>query len=137
MISGLDRVLSGLELVGRAGNGYKARCPAHSDRSPSLSVREADGGRILVHCFAGCSVEAVVAELGLTMADLSGHPGRAPKQRRINGVRWRELQAAVAFEEQVLFIVKSDQTKGRVVGSADIERAELALSRIHAAKGVR
>jgi hypothetical protein len=36
------------------------RCPAHEDRSPSLSWRLADDGRALVHCFSGCDFEAIV-----------------------------------------------------------------------------
>lgn len=44
-----------LELGGRWCRTYGvARCPAHRDRSPSLSVRDGDGGRLLVRCFAGC-----------------------------------------------------------------------------------
>jgi hypothetical protein len=38
-----------------------ACCPAHDDRNPSLSVRRAPDGRVLVHCFAGCSLDAVLA----------------------------------------------------------------------------
>lgn len=46
------------------------RCPAHNDISrPSLSLTEGDG-RALVHCHAGCSVDAVMFALGLDMADL-------------------------------------------------------------------
>jgi hypothetical protein len=37
------------------GRGWMARCPAHRDRTPSLSIREADDGRLLLKCFAGCS----------------------------------------------------------------------------------
>ena len=46
----------------RRGRGM-GRCPAHEDRTPSLSVRL---GRhaILLHCFAGCSNDEVIAELG-------------------------------------------------------------------------
>jgi hypothetical protein len=39
----------------RTGLGWVARCPAHHDRTPSLSIRETDGGRLLLKCFAGCS----------------------------------------------------------------------------------
>lgn len=46
------------------------RCPAHNDRSPSLSVKEGADGRALVHCFAGCSIQEVCAALGLTIRDL-------------------------------------------------------------------
>lgn len=43
-----------------------ARCPAHDDRSPSLSVSEVSGGKILVHCFTGCSFESIKTALGLS-----------------------------------------------------------------------
>ena len=47
----------------KAGAGWMARCPAHHDRKPSLSIREADEGRVLVHCHAGCDQERVIAIL--------------------------------------------------------------------------
>ena len=37
----------------KAGGGWMARCPAHDDRAPSLSIRDADDGKVLVHCHAG------------------------------------------------------------------------------------
>ena len=43
--------------------GYVACCPAHEDRSPSLSLRDADDGRVLVHCHAGCSQSDVIDKL--------------------------------------------------------------------------
>jgi len=46
----------------RSGNSWQARCPAHDDRNPSLSLTERDG-RLLVHCHAGCSQEAVIEAL--------------------------------------------------------------------------
>jgi hypothetical protein len=51
----------------RSGSGWIARCPAHMDTSPSLSLRDS-GDKVLVHCFAGCDQRDVVAalrELGL------------------------------------------------------------------------
>ncbi len=39
-----------------------ARCPAHRDRIPSLSVTD-DLGTVLVHCHAGCRQKAVVSAL--------------------------------------------------------------------------
>jgi len=49
---------------------WKARCPAHDDHSPSLSIKDLDGGRVLIHCHAGCSPESVVSSVGLHMGDL-------------------------------------------------------------------
>ena len=47
----------------RVGDGWMARCPAHDDRKPSLSLRRADDGRVLVCCHAGCGQERVIAAL--------------------------------------------------------------------------
>lgn len=44
-------------------------CPGHDDSTPSLSVTD-KGDRVLIHCHAGCAPEAVLAPLGLTLADL-------------------------------------------------------------------
>ncbi len=44
-------------------SGWMARCPAHDDRDPSLSMKDGDEGRVLVKCHAGCSQDAVVAAL--------------------------------------------------------------------------
>lgn len=43
--------------------GAMVRCPAHDDRSPSMSVSLSRDGRPLVYCFAGCSQQAVIAAL--------------------------------------------------------------------------
>jgi len=47
----------------RAGVSYLALCPSHDDHQPSLAIRDAGDGRILVRCHAGCSQEQVVAAL--------------------------------------------------------------------------
>ena len=52
---------------------YQASCPAHRDSEPSLSVTFT-AERILLHCFAGCAAEAIVAALGLEWRDLFSTP---------------------------------------------------------------
>lgn len=47
----------------KAGNSWVARCPAHDDREPSLSICDTDEGKVLVHCHAGCDQERVIAVL--------------------------------------------------------------------------
>ncbi len=66
----LERVRERLDQHGCHPRGTRALCPAHPDTDPSLSVSSAHGGRVLLHCFAGCDTERVLAELGLTWADL-------------------------------------------------------------------
>jgi hypothetical protein len=57
----------GQKLVERLGgywgsNGGMCRCPAHDDRTPSLSVRPGRS-RLLLHCFAGCDASAILGAL--------------------------------------------------------------------------
>jgi hypothetical protein len=47
-----------------------SRCSHHDDSTASLSIREGDDGRVLLHCHAGCSTVDVVASAGLSMSDL-------------------------------------------------------------------
>jgi putative DNA primase/helicase len=49
---------------------WTARCPAHDDNSPSLSVRVGDGGKVLLKCFAGCGLADICRALELQVADL-------------------------------------------------------------------
>ncbi len=47
----------------RNGKGWVARCPAHNDKHPSLSIDEGRDGKALVVCRAGCSQEQVIDAL--------------------------------------------------------------------------
>jgi hypothetical protein len=66
----VDHVLKRLEGIRQCNGAWKALCPAHADREPSLSVTEGNDGRALIKCFAGCRTEDVLASLGLEMSDL-------------------------------------------------------------------
>lgn len=70
----------------RHGDAWSARCPAHDDRDPSLSIGIGTDARVLVHCHAGCPAEAIVGTLGLAMRDLMptpmGETRRLPAQRK-------------------------------------------------------
>ena len=47
----------------KVGGGWSARCPTHDDRTPSLSLRDTRGGKVLVRCHAGCNQDQVIAYL--------------------------------------------------------------------------
>src|SRR4051794_39742070 len=47
----------------KAGASWMAPCPAHNDREPSLSIKDANGEKLLVHCFAGCEQSHVIRKL--------------------------------------------------------------------------
>jgi hypothetical protein len=85
----------------RCGKGWIGRCPAHADRTPSLSIVEGRDGRVLLRCFAGCEVESVVRALGLSLADLFARTAM-PVRRTPNRPNAGELYLALAREERKL-----------------------------------
>ena len=71
-------LLERLDGVHPRGTGrWMARCPAHPDKNPSLSVREGDRG-LLLHCFSGCTIEKICESLNLRVPDLFNN---APQPR--------------------------------------------------------
>ena len=71
----VERLLAVLDKVrNRGDSSWMACCPAHNDKNPSLSIKETKDGDVLLHCFAGCGVDDVVAALGLEMSDLFSKP---------------------------------------------------------------
>ncbi len=66
----VSQILSRLKDIRRSGDGWTALCSAHDDNRASLSVNVGNDGRVLLHCHAGCSVEAIVQAIGLDMSDL-------------------------------------------------------------------
>lgn len=61
-----DTLLEKLHKPRATGRGtWIACCPAHEDKSPSMTIRELDDGRVLVHCFAGCAVVEILGAVGL------------------------------------------------------------------------
>jgi hypothetical protein len=70
-----------VEQVRHHGDHYVARCPAHADRSPSLTFRDGHRG-LLVHCWAGCSLGAIARAVGAGVSDLFYSPGEPGEIRR-------------------------------------------------------
>lgn len=66
---------------------YKALCPCHADKSPSLDIKEGDRGRILVKCFAcGATGDAVCRALGMEMGELMGEDKYVKKEPKFKVV---------------------------------------------------
>lgn len=109
-----------------------ARCPAHKDRSASLSIRELDDGRVLVHDFAGCDVESVLFAAGLGLEDLfpprAIGPGAGHKAER-RPYSARDLLNALASELNIVWTVLGDVAANRELGRLDRKRAGIARER--------
>jgi hypothetical protein len=78
-----DNVLAHLHGVHRSGAGWMAKCPHHDDRTASLSIREAEDRKVLLHCMSGCSTTDVVQSAGLSMVDLFPPRSRERWQPRV------------------------------------------------------
>jgi hypothetical protein len=77
MATAFDRVLLALRNAGKivrtTGNRAQAQCPAHEDRTPSLTIY-GKPGRIKLVCWPGCDDRDVLAALGLSVPDLFDEP---------------------------------------------------------------
>jgi hypothetical protein len=73
-------------------------CPAHEDRHASLIVSRGEGGRVLVHCFAGCRTEDVLRAWGLTWQAL--FPDGPPRQAAPTPDVPREVREILRREER-------------------------------------
>lgn len=96
-----EPLLQRLEGLQRQGNGWRTRCPACGGTSRKLAIAERDG-RVLVHCFAGCGGDDVLAAVGLRWADL--HPPRHWPQSREERERARQAirEAGIVSAVEVL-----------------------------------
>jgi len=129
-------LLDRLERVRKTGPGrWLARCPSHDDRTPSLAVREADDGTVLVKCSAGCGAADVVGAVGLELRDL--FPDRLDHRRRPTrpGERHvpRDALRAVADEAVLVLIAAEDTAAGKALADTDRNRLALATKRLRAA----
>lgn len=129
----IDNFLSQLESVRSTNkNQWKARCPAHEDRSPSLSVREVEDGRILVHCFAGCDVHSILSSVNLEMRDLQPEClGNFKSLKRPFPAA--DVLSAVGFESLVVINSANQLISDGALNFVEKERLSLAISRIQAA----
>ena len=129
----IDTILAKLEGVRQRQQGqYSARCPAHADRGPSLSVREAQDGSVLLHCFAGCNVAAIVGALGLGMSDLfppleqSGRESKRPARLLTAGQALELLDT----EAHLVLVAGANVAHGVVLSQTDLARVTQAVRRI-------
>ena len=129
-----ELILPRLERVRKAGRGFTARCPAHADKTASLSLALGDKGQALLHCVAGCAVADVLASLGLELADLyprrphdSGPMARAERREAWHAANTRAAARVLAQEARVVEIA------ARALESGHLARLVEARARIEGA----
>lgn len=143
-LSPIDLVLSRLEGARRAGRGWIARCPAHRDRDPSLSLAEAENGTVLLHCFAQCSALHVVNALGLSLSDLfvrrppngASTQGRFMSRAKLMAARRAAALAGLELELTIVVIACQQAREGTALSETDQRRLLAAAERVAEAREV-
>jgi len=134
-----EKILDRLELVSEMGPGrWMARCPAHDDHTPSLSVRELDDGRVLIHCFAECEKVDIVSAVNMDLSDLfPDKPGSNKPLSKPFPVA--DILRCLSNEVTVLMLFASDlakdgnlnsETKARLLQSAARFQSALSAGRL-------
>lgn len=117
------KIVNRLDHCRASGDGkWIARCPAHEDKSPSLSILEKSDGRVLIHCHAGCGALDILASIGLEFddlfpEDLQHYPSYAKKA------------PTETVDSLVIEIAKHDRAMGKRLNRADTERLREAMKR--------
>ena len=127
-------VLPQLEKVRRRGEGqWEACCPAHADSNPSFGVAVGRDGRILLHCYAGCSKDEILGALGLSMSILFDKP-QADRMRPFwyaDDRRQQEQRDRETFPDRVVLAqCREAREKGRPLTKQDEAREREAWLRV-------
>jgi hypothetical protein len=135
-MSAAVKLLDRLGRVKQTGSGrWLARCPGHEDRSPSLSIRALDDGRVLINCFAGCEPGDVLLAVGLTMSDL--FPERLREQSYAayhSSIPASDLLIALDHELAVAVLILEDVVTRRTVSAGQVQRLCQAAARVGKAR---
>lgn len=134
---GIDALLSRLERVKRTGsNTWVASCPTRDDKRPSMTIRELDDGRVLIHDFGGDSPAEILAAIGLTFDALfpprNADPAHVGKPER-KPFPAADILRAIGFEALVVGCAASTMATGKSLAAIDHDRLLVAVGRIQAA----
>jgi hypothetical protein len=129
----VETFLSALDKVKRNGKGqWVACCPSHQDKSPSMTIAETDDGRVLVHCFAGCSVEEILGAVGMEFDVL--YPPKPERHEPFKPMAKPFMAYSVievlAFEALIVVTAARLIANGETLDSNDYQRLLLAAERM-------
>ncbi|OOG63285.1 hypothetical protein B0E46_09710 [Rhodanobacter sp. B04] len=131
-------LLSRLEGVIKTCKGWRARCPHCGGKGQKLAIAEGDNGTLLVTCFSCHDTYAVLAAVGLTVADLfirkdlrSMTPSERSQLRQAALIpRWHAALNVLVTEANVVLAASNQLGDNRPLNDADLTRVRLCALRI-------
>jgi hypothetical protein len=134
-VSPAIKLLARLDRVKQTAPGrWVASCPSHPDRSPSLSIRELEDGRILLYDFGGCETGAILAAVGLHMSDLFERALGQSLPQSHAGVPARDRLEIIDREVTVAALIVQDVLNERSADESQWKRLAEACARIGRAR---
>jgi hypothetical protein len=135
----IEELLQRLDKVKKTGpNKWQARCPAHPDKTPSMSIKLGDDGQtILLHDFGGCSISDICGSIGIELTELfppRENDGWKPQEKpvKIGTLKFGAIDAlrCLASEANILLLLACDMAEGRVLSPEEIDRLTTSVSRL-------
>ena len=130
--SGLDRSLGCEQFIGlvesitgskayQEGSEVRVRCPSHLGSSASLSVKQT-GERLLLWCYAGCTVHEICKSVGISVGQLFS------AGTQVNEPRWKRERRQI--DKAIIFLWTADRKANRAITEADKKAFRSAQGRI-------
>jgi len=127
----MHQILSHFNKVSRTSknNQYQCLCPAHNDRTASLSIKFNDDGRVLMNCFAGCDIENILGSVGLSFNDII--PNRIDDLKPVGKIfNPYAVLKSLRDETMIVLMMALSIRKKEQISDEDYDRFIIAYQRI-------
>lgn len=119
---GMHEILSLFNGTRKTGESqWQCKCPVHGDKTASLGIAFKDG-RILINCFAGCSLESILKSVGLKFDDIMPEKnlGHHKPERHL----WNPYSVLKSIRDDVGFVYMCahHMAKGKRLLDSDYEK---------------
>jgi hypothetical protein len=136
----IDTLLNRLDGIKTNGTSkWLAKCPAHSDRTPSLAIKLTDDEKILLKCWSGCDTHSILNAIGLTFEDLfppknaQDFHNEGYKRKKSNVPRFSPYEMfPVLVQEAIIACMAADTLmNNKPLSDADFQRVKQAFQTVN------
>ena len=126
----IEDLLNRFDGVRETGGGqYSCRCPAYEDKSNSLGIKQGDGDRIMMNCFAGCQTQDILSAVGLTFKDIlpTNDYNKEVKEKGFNPYSVLKM---IRDEVLIIGLASADIKKGKALNDKEHDRLLKAIGNV-------